>query len=289
MPDLLITDVADTAFWIAHIRAEESARPDALFHDPLAARLAGDRGGAIARSIPWNAYVEWSVALRTVIIDRFVLEAVASDCDRILNLGAGLDTRPYRLGLPAGLDWIEADQAGVIAYKEQVLAGETPRCRLRRHAVDLADPAARAAFLDRAVDGARRCLVLTEGVVPYLEEADVAALGRDLAARPAIQAWIVDYNSPLMMKLRARQKGVQERMKNAPFRFQPADWEGFFTGLGWTVGEMRYYFQEGRRLGRALPVPWWRRAGASLMGFFASKAKREAFRRFAGYARLERA
>jgi O-methyltransferase involved in polyketide biosynthesis len=34
-----IEHVTDTAFWIASLRALESERPDALFHDPLAAIL----------------------------------------------------------------------------------------------------------------------------------------------------------------------------------------------------------------------------------------------------------
>jgi len=39
-----INDVSDTAFWIAHHRAVESARIDALFRDPFAGRLAGEHG-----------------------------------------------------------------------------------------------------------------------------------------------------------------------------------------------------------------------------------------------------
>lgn len=34
-----ITNVADTAFWVAVARAHESERPDALFHDPYASCL----------------------------------------------------------------------------------------------------------------------------------------------------------------------------------------------------------------------------------------------------------
>jgi O-methyltransferase involved in polyketide biosynthesis len=40
----LIRNVSDTARWVAMYRAQESARPDALFHDPWAERLGGDRG-----------------------------------------------------------------------------------------------------------------------------------------------------------------------------------------------------------------------------------------------------
>jgi O-methyltransferase involved in polyketide biosynthesis len=41
----LVTNVSDTARWVATCRAVESARPDALFDDPL----AGDRGRGVVR------------------------------------------------------------------------------------------------------------------------------------------------------------------------------------------------------------------------------------------------
>jgi O-methyltransferase involved in polyketide biosynthesis len=44
-----IRNVSDTARWAAHYRALESAREDALFLDPLAQRLAGDRGPVLVR------------------------------------------------------------------------------------------------------------------------------------------------------------------------------------------------------------------------------------------------
>jgi O-methyltransferase involved in polyketide biosynthesis len=50
--DPLISNVSDTARWVAVYRAWESARPDALFRDPLAGRLAGERGRAIAAAAP---------------------------------------------------------------------------------------------------------------------------------------------------------------------------------------------------------------------------------------------
>ena len=125
MSDSTIRDVSDTAFWIAHHRATESQRTDALFHDPLAARLAGQRGRDIALSMPASEVTGWMVAMRTVVIDAFIQSAIASGTTTILNLGAGLDTRPYRMQLPPNLHWIEADHP-IMDYKESLLAGEKP-------------------------------------------------------------------------------------------------------------------------------------------------------------------
>src|SRR5436853_7717232 len=98
--DATLHHVSDTALWVAHYRAEESARPDALFQDPYAQRLAGERGRRIANAMGRTSkYTRWTLVIRTVVIDRFILEAVAAGADTVLNLGAGLDSRPYRLTL----------------------------------------------------------------------------------------------------------------------------------------------------------------------------------------------
>jgi len=44
----LIRNISDTARWVTIFRAEESERPDAVFHDRFARRLAGDLGEAAA-------------------------------------------------------------------------------------------------------------------------------------------------------------------------------------------------------------------------------------------------
>jgi O-methyltransferase involved in polyketide biosynthesis len=50
--DSSIKHVSDTALWVAHYRASEATQADAIFHDPLAALLSGERGRQIARSFP---------------------------------------------------------------------------------------------------------------------------------------------------------------------------------------------------------------------------------------------
>src|SRR5438105_1496222 len=184
MADPLISNVSDTARWVAVYRAWESARPDALFRDPLADRLAGDRGRAIAAAAPRQARSGWPMIVRTKLFDDLIAQSLSEGCDLVVNLAAGFDTRPYRLDLPSTLQWIEADLPGMIDEKERLLAGETPRCRLRRERVDLSEAAARAAFLDRALSGASKALVLAEGLLVYLDDGQVRALARDLA-RPA--------------------------------------------------------------------------------------------------------
>jgi methyltransferase (TIGR00027 family) len=281
----LVEDVSDTAFWVAHHRGMEGERADALFRDPLAARLAGERGRQIARAMPGSRFTSWTIVIRTCIIDDFIRFAIADGVDTVLNLGAGLDTRPYRMDLPATLTWIEADYPSVIAFKEEQLASERPRCRLVRHGCDLADKGARTRFLADAQARAGKMLVLTEGVILYLPEAAVAELADDLRRLDRAAYWIVDYLSPLAAKLRP--KKMNKILSNAPLQFQPADWYGFFETHGWRCKEMRYMSEEGERLNRRPELSLWAKLMWAVRIVIASKKKREAFRKVAGYALME--
>ena len=286
MTEPLIKNVSDTAYWIAHHRAVETERADALFRDPLAARLAGAHGEKIASAMPTRRMIAWSVAIRTRIIDEFIQSAVASGIDTILNLGAGLDTRPYRMSLPASLRWIEADYPHIVEYKESLLAKEHPRCPLERVKIDLADGAARRDFFAGVNARSTGILVLTEGVVPYLDVEQAASLADDLRALDHVRHWLVDYFSRKAMQYRHR-KGMDRTMQNAPFKFAPDDWFGFFRQHGWQAKEVRYLVDEGERLGRPIALPWPIRTAARIGMLFMPKQRREEMRRFAGYVLLE--
>ncbi|MFE6864587.1 class I SAM-dependent methyltransferase [Nocardia sp. NPDC057668] len=190
MTESLMRDVSDTARWVAGFRAIESARPDALFRDPLAAALAGPRGAAMAA-----ATTMWPTVVRTKLLDDLILDTLARGCDRVINLAAGLDTRPYRLPIPAEIDWYEADLPALSAYKESVLAGERAHCRRVVAQVDLTDSGALTDFLVEATAGAGRVLVLTEGLLPYLT-ADAVGRLSTLLRRPPIRWWLMDHWSP---------------------------------------------------------------------------------------------
>ena len=286
MSEPLITHVMDTAYLVAQHRAVESSRADALFKDPLAARLAGDRGRTIARAFRGGAMTGWMVAVRTRIIDEYVQQAVARGVDTVVNLGAGLDTRPYRLDLPATLNWLEVDYPDVIAFKEQRLDGETPRCRLQRISLDLAQVPARRQLLAELDARAKRMLILTEGVVVYMDVADVAPLADDLRALSHVDSWIVDYISPESIKYRKR-RGVDRQMTAAPFKFEPKDWFRFFAEHGWRQAEIRYLAEDAVRWGRRPPLPWMIRLVMTLTAPFTPADRKGRFAKFSGYVRLE--
>jgi methyltransferase (TIGR00027 family) len=282
--DIKINNVSDTALWVAYYRAKETERPDALFKDPLAKVLVGERGKMIAESMKSiGRYTEWSVVSRTVMIDAFIEDLIKDGIDAVINLGAGLDTRPYRMNLPGQLKWIEVDYPHMIELKNDLLKSEQPTCQLTRVAVDLADDEKRKTFLSQAAAQSKKILVLTEGVIPYLTQDQVSNLAKDLISQPSIAYWITEFFSPQVyryLKDRVRTK----RMKNAPFQFYPDDWNGFFEQRGWIPKEIKYSSEIAAQYGREVPMPWF----AVIFRFLAGKAFREKTGKLMGYMIFKR-
>jgi methyltransferase (TIGR00027 family) len=250
--------ISDTARWVAYFRARESERPDALFRDPYAERLAGERGFHIANTLPEGNKHEWAWVARTYLFDKFLADEILNGTDLVVNLAAGLDARPYRMNLPDSLQWVEVDLPEIVAYKNEMLSGETPRCQLERIALDLSDvPARRKLFadLDRR---AQKIVVLTEGLLIYFTAEEVAAFAQDLAARDHFATWIIDLTSPGQLKLMQRTSGAQLSDAGAAFKFGPPEGPKFFIPHGWTPKDVRGLLQTAAQFNRSpkglLPV-----------------------------------
>ena len=284
--DGTIRDVSDTALWVAIYRAEESERKDAIFHDPFARRLAGERGERIVESIPRAHRMSWPMVVRTHVLDQWVLSLTREHgIDTVLDLAAGLDARPWRLPLPPETEWVDVDMPGMLAHKHRGMAGETPKCRYTAHAADLRDPLALRDVLERFAGPDRRALVITEGLLIYLEPAQVATIARELAANAGCRYWILDLASPLLLEWMARRWKGPQGLANAPFQFAPAEGTAFFAPFGWREREYRSTMTEAKRLKRAPGSSWmW-----MLFVPFMPKERREQIKRFSGYVMLERA
>lgn len=177
----------------AACRAMETERPDGWVRDPLAARLAGERGMAIARALPGLEIMCFGVGMRSRILDDTILTAISQHgISTVLCVGAGLDTRPWRLELPAELLWVEVDLPAMLEYKAEILASDEPRCRLERVAADLNDAGQRSAMF--AAAGTGPSLMITEGLLMYLPATTVEALAAEAAAAElsAVRYWLLD-------------------------------------------------------------------------------------------------
>ncbi|HEV3144039.1 MAG TPA: SAM-dependent methyltransferase [Gemmataceae bacterium] len=246
----VIRNISDTARWAAVYRARETERPNALFRDPLARRLAGDRGEQIAASIPFSDRHTWSWITRTYLFDQFISEQIQQGVDLVVNLAAGLDTRPYRMKFPSPLSWVEVDLPELLDYKEEILAGEKSACSLERVRLDLAEMGARRQLFDRLGQNSKKALIISEGLLIYLSEEEVGALAQDLARPAGFQRWVIDVASPGLLRLMQKRMGPHLNPAGAPFKFAPEEGPEFFTRFGWKPADVRSMLKTARRLGR---------------------------------------
>lgn len=177
--------VALTGRLTAALRARESARSDRLFEDPLAALLAGEEGEGLLEGFGDNE----AIAVRTRFFDDALTRSATRSglAAQLVLVAAGMDTRAFRLELPAGTTVYEVDRADVLTLKDRLLgrygqdsgagddsgagadseAAPAPRCERRPVGADLAGdwPAALTAA---GFEPGRPACWLVEGLVQYL-------------------------------------------------------------------------------------------------------------------------
>jgi O-methyltransferase involved in polyketide biosynthesis len=168
----------------------------------------------------------------------------------VLNLGAGQDTRPYRLNLPPRLRWIEVDFPDVVEFKNAALLGYRAACAVERVGLNLLDRNSRSELLARFGSQNRNTLLIAEGVIPYFSNDDAAALATDLASIAAFRHWIMDFENA---GKRRTPRAWEKRLKSAPFQFQVADWFEFFEQLGWQPYQVITSAQQSATINRPYP------------------------------------
>ncbi len=283
---MTISHVSDTARWVAVYRAMESARPDALFRDPFAAKLAGEQGERIVDSMKYGRRTAWAMIVRTQVFDEEILDTIKREqVDLVLNIAAGLDARPWRLDLDPELRWVDVDFPEILAYKAGIIGDAKPKCHYESRGVDLRIAADRDALFAELGANAKRVLVIAEGLLIYLTPADVEGLARALAAVPSFGWWIIDLANPILIEFMSKSWGQEVQRGNAPFQFAPAEGTAWFTPMGWKERRVRYNALEARRLKREMQgAAIWR-----IFGLLMPKKKREAMEQMAATVTFERA
>jgi methyltransferase (TIGR00027 family) len=189
------------------------------------------------------------VATRTYLIDQFVVEQVREGVDMVVNLAAGLDSRPYRMQLPPSLRWIEVDLPEILEYKENILRDDKPVCALERFRLDVSNLQARRALFTQLGNQAKKALVITEGLIIYLASGEVTTLAQDLAVPPSFRSWVLDIASPGLLRMLTKRMTAQLEQA-APLKFAPDDGPDFFLRYGWKPADVRSLLKNAARLKR---------------------------------------
>jgi methyltransferase (TIGR00027 family) len=181
-----------TAFYCSALRSKDAASAKPVCGDSLAAKFIDDETLArLRRALSIRGPAATNVA-RHRIIDDIARNALAKDSScRIILLGAGLDTRAFRL---RGGRWWEFDDAALLSFKEARLPAQTAPNALTRTPADFSRAELRDYLTPLA--GEDQALVVLEGVSMYLTAetlAKTAATIRALLPRALI---VCDLMSP---------------------------------------------------------------------------------------------
>jgi methyltransferase (TIGR00027 family) len=199
-----------TAEHVALFRAlESSRRRGRLFHDPFAVLFLSSRyrllaqlaalppvGRRIERYIDerWPGGPRGSAVVRTRLIDDLLVEALAGGAAQVLLLGAGYDSRAYRIPALAAATVFEVDHPATQAAKRRLIEGRLPadrRPHVRFVPVDLLRDDLGAELLRAGFVAGARTVVVWEGVTNYLTASTVDATLRLLAATTGAGSRIV--------------------------------------------------------------------------------------------------
>lgn len=252
-----MNNISETAYLVAMYRALETERKDALFQDSFARRLAGGLGEVLVQVIGSKQQITSAIAIRTHIIDELILQVIKSEkIDIVINLAAGLDTRPYRLPLPLSLRWIEVDLPEILSYKDEELKDEQPVCFLERVHLDLTNINLRKSLFSK-INSTGKALIITEGVLSYLSEAEVASLAINMIEQPNFNWWLFELTSSLALQHYHRhytRKIFDQYFANGnqTLLFAPENGVDFFQQYGWNCAEVRSIWKESFKLKREI-------------------------------------
>lgn len=241
-----------TALTVAAGRAVEASRPDPLVADRFASALVVAARSHLDLPTVWPAQPSAAppleqplllasiyIGMRTRFIDDFLQSASATA--QTVVLGAGLDTRAYRLPWPAGSKVIEVDSANVLEFKAHVLGrlSAEPGCELISLPADLSLPW-REPLLAAGFDPSQPTTWVLEGLLPYLDAAaQHAVLGEVAALSAAGSRAVIERAVPLPKtddieaKLREFSEQTGLPMSELLARADPPDPVELLEAAGW--------------------------------------------------------
>ncbi|HEY3503411.1 MAG TPA: class I SAM-dependent methyltransferase [Actinocatenispora sp.] len=172
-PDLNGVEV--TAFLTLYQRWQDNQRRTPLLDDRWPDRLVPRIDfdfHEFDRMAPFGGYS--LTALRTRVMDDWIRRFLADNDDAVvIDLGAGLDSRVFRVDPGAGHHWYDVDLPAVTGLAERLLPARAGHTRIGASVVD-------AGWID-AIPGDRPAVVVADGLFGFLSASEAAGLFRTLA------------------------------------------------------------------------------------------------------------
>jgi methyltransferase (TIGR00027 family) len=224
---------------------EDAERKPSLCNDHFARRFMDERGLRLYEPFRAERLPNISNIVRCRIIDDFVQSDLGKEPrTRVVTIGAGFDTRPYRL---RGGDWIEIDEPQIIQYKnERLPVAECPN-PLRRMSIDFAVESLADKLGVAAND--RPVVVVMEGVFMYLEAAQIDSTLRDIKSRFPHHVLLCDLMNRAFLEKAAQSVHSKIAAVGAPFTERPDDPADIFRRNGYVETAHVPMFRRAMELG----------------------------------------
>ena len=199
-------EVQNTSRLVSAWRAIDSSRKNSVYYDqdPLAEVLSGpDMIESVKKEMieVYRAQEDneiHPVTLRQLAINNRIMNYTSKDIKQVVVIGAGLDTRPYRLVLPE-VKWFEIDMPEVISMKERILQEENPTLTVKsltRIAMNLGTSSNLSHDLKYELSShghksSEPTLYLVEGLLMYLSPSVVKNLMSSIVPTAGAQSRII--------------------------------------------------------------------------------------------------
>jgi methyltransferase (TIGR00027 family) len=158
--------ISNTAFYCCGIRMLDAQTRRPICGDSYAEKFMDERGLAILRQFSNERAPNIGNVARHRFIDDWLREKLVADRNqRVILIGAGFDSRAFRL---TGGRWVELDEPALIEYKNERLPVQQCRNELQRIAIDFAVDSL-AEKLAPFVDDSSTIFII-EGVTMYLPD-----------------------------------------------------------------------------------------------------------------------
>src|SRR4051794_10506286 len=116
-----LNGLSRTAVWTLRPRHDEHLRPDRLFDDPMAVEWYRKVADQEYTDTWYNTTLQMTIAIRAKVYDDAVVRFMAThESPVVVELGAGLSTRYYRLAVSDHSSWIELDLPEIIALRREL-------------------------------------------------------------------------------------------------------------------------------------------------------------------------
>jgi methyltransferase (TIGR00027 family) len=231
--DLKDGEISFTARLMAYYRAQENRRNDHLFVDPFAERLAGDLSSYFKKdeSFMINNYP----LIRTYYIDNHLL---IPWCEKpknsqIVILGAGLDTRAYRINQFQLYKHVvyELDYPEIVHYKEEILEYVNPLCRLIRVCTDLSDSIWAFHLIESGFSSDIPSFWILEGLAYYMEYENFKVLLKQISSLSTKRGQIfVDVCNPVCAEV-----DFGPFFRHFKWGLKKEEILPFFRKMGWNI------------------------------------------------------